>query len=588
VGIGAIVPTAKLDVRGNFNVGIVDKDVKTGFFQVTPQKDAPVNLTSNKGYHFDKDITIESGVLRGNDQLALNTKGANRITILDSNGNVGIGFPDPQANLDIKGTAQVRTSKDPSTDPSTGFFKIEPQDNQPVQFTTNKGYHFDKDITIESGVVNGNNQLALNTKGTNRITILDSNGNVGIGFSDPQVNLDVKETLQIRTTKPSTDPTAGFFKVETKDDQPVQFTTNKGYHFNKDIAIESGNLAISTGFIQLGTDSKIQSIDKGIQISTSASNVQIALDNSLGETQVKFTSTNNTKYTFDGGIQVGTDASHVRVALDGSQVKFMTKDHTEYSFDQSINVNGITINSGVIHSPIQQLFLSGKTFIGDKGSSSPRVPDNGLLVAGNVGVGLPSPSNLGAKLEIESTQPTDNLNSFALNVQTGNSRLFSIRNNGDIFVSRRLLINTRADAITSPPLDKDIDVKLYVEGKVFGRDVTTGNIQVLSSRTLKQNIVELSSQEVDEVLRSLNPVKFTYKTDKDQTLHLGFIAEDVPEVVASSNRQTISPVDIVAALTKVVKDHRQAIVSLSKMVKEQQKAIATLTQKINELENNHR
>jgi hypothetical protein len=41
--------------------------------------------------------------------------------------------------------------------------------------------------------------------------------------------------------------------------------------------------------------------------------------------------------------------------------------------------------------------------------------------------------------------------------------------------------------------------------------------------------------------------------DKDEK-HVGFIAEDVPELVAMKDRKSLSPMDIVAVLTKVVQE----------------------------------
>ena len=56
----------------------------------------------------------------------------------------------------------------------------------------------------------------------------------------------------------------------------------------------------------------------------------------------------------------------------------------------------------------------------------------------------------------------------------------------------------------------------------------------------------------------LDPVTFSYKLDPGQN-HVGFIAEDVPELVATKDRKTINPVDIVGVLTKVLQDKSQTI-----------------------------
>jgi hypothetical protein len=71
-------------------------------------------------------------------------------------------------------------------------------------------------------------------------------------------------------------------------------------------------------------------------------------------------------------------------------------------------------------------------------------------------------------------------------------------------------------------------------------------------------------------------VKFNYKVDKAEK-HVGFIAEDAPELVATPDRKGMSPMDVVAVLTKVVQGQQ-------KFIQAQQKINAELQQKIAELE----
>jgi hypothetical protein len=91
-----------------------------------------------------------------------------------------------------------------------------------------------------------------------------------------------------------------------------------------------------------------------------------------------------------------------------------------------------------------------------------------------------------------------------------------------------------------------------------------------SSREYKKEIKDLTSAEAMDTLKGLNPVKFSYKASSDER-HVGFIAEDVPELVASTDRKGMSSMDVVAVLTKVVQ--------------EQQKTIAELSRKVAKLEN---
>ena len=93
-----------------------------------------------------------------------------------------------------------------------------------------------------------------------------------------------------------------------------------------------------------------------------------------------------------------------------------------------------------------------------------------------------------------------------------------------------------------------------------------------SSREYKENINTLTREEADQVLDGLSPVKFNYKTDKEDK-HVGFIAEDVPELVATKDRKGLSPMDIVAVLTRVVQEQKNTIAELSKKVDAMQQEI---------------
>ena len=57
-----------------------------------------------------------------------------------------------------------------------------------------------------------------------------------------------------------------------------------------------------------------------------------------------------------------------------------------------------------------------------------------------------------------------------------------------------------------------------------------------------------------ETLAALAPVTFKYKIDDEA--HVGFIAEDVPDLVATKDRKGLSSMDIVAVLAKVVQQQQ--------------------------------
>lgn len=91
-----------------------------------------------------------------------------------------------------------------------------------------------------------------------------------------------------------------------------------------------------------------------------------------------------------------------------------------------------------------------------------------------------------------------------------------------------------------------------------------------SSRALKQDIADLSTSEAMCALEDLKPVKYAYKADPDEH-HVGFIAEDVPDVVATKDRKSLSSLDIVAVLTKVVQEQQRTIDDLSRRLESLEK-----------------
>jgi hypothetical protein len=94
-----------------------------------------------------------------------------------------------------------------------------------------------------------------------------------------------------------------------------------------------------------------------------------------------------------------------------------------------------------------------------------------------------------------------------------------------------------------------------------------------SSRAFKQDINSLSAESALDALTTLKPVTFTYKTEPGEQ-YVGFISEEVPDLVASGDRKGISPMDVVAVLTKVVQEQQRRIDDLTKQLealKEQQR-----------------
>lgn len=120
-------------------------------------------------------------------------------------------------------------------------------------------------------------------------------------------------------------------------------------------------------------------------------------------------------------------------------------------------------------------------------------------------------------------------------------------------------------------------VTIAANGNVVGTSFVNS-----SSRELKDKINDLPSEKASAALRQLNPVEFVYKDDETADPRIGFIAEDVPDLIAEPDRKSVPVMDVVALVTRVVKDQQKTIDEQQKAMDKQKKFIDE-QQKVNEL-----
>ena len=94
-----------------------------------------------------------------------------------------------------------------------------------------------------------------------------------------------------------------------------------------------------------------------------------------------------------------------------------------------------------------------------------------------------------------------------------------------------------------------------------GARLDAGNWVNASSRAVKQDIHQLDGDAALDALKALQPVTFAYKANPGET-NVGFIAEDVPDLVATTDRKGLSSMDIAAVLTKVIQEQQRTIEDL--------------------------
>lgn len=100
-----------------------------------------------------------------------------------------------------------------------------------------------------------------------------------------------------------------------------------------------------------------------------------------------------------------------------------------------------------------------------------------------------------------------------------------------------------------------------------------GNWVNLSSRDAKTAIRPVEERRALEAVMDLEPVSFRYKAEPDQP-KLGFIADDVPELVARTDRASVGTMDVAAALTSVVKSQRRLIEELRREIERLEREVS--------------
>jgi hypothetical protein len=295
-----------------------------------------------------------------------------------------------------------------------------------------------------------------------------------------------------------------------------------------------------------------------------------------------------------------------RNAAPGLDLHMTTGDTPAIRFEQSA-ASGFTAQTWDIGANEANFFVRDLTG-GSKLSFRirPGAPTSSIDIAanGNVGVGTASPGT--SRLNVnDSTQlaPRVGLTGqeflAAANTSTdGVGLLLGVNRTGNrqlwIADTASLTQNTTNKVVRIGPDNGDISV-LFTNGTATnmilnagggfvgigisptspihhsnGATLSTGGVWTnASSRALKDNIVDLPTADAKKTLEGLQPVTYTYKVAPNEH-HVGFIAEDVPDLVATTDRKGLSSMDIVAVLTSVVKDQQKTIDELKTRLDEMQ------------------
>ncbi len=139
---------------------------------------------------------------------------------------------------------------------------------------------------------------------------------------------------------------------------------------------------------------------------------------------------------------------------------------------------------------------------------------------------------------------------------------------GYIMHNRASTLTIGAGSIDRVTIDRDGNVGMGVSRPAHplemasGAYVSAGGVWTnRSSRDSKRDVAMLTGDEALAAVMALEPVTFTYRAEQGED-YVGFIAEDVPAMLASADGRSLSTMDVVAALTKVVQEQQRRIEQL--------------------------
>jgi hypothetical protein len=284
----------------------------------------------------------------------------------------------------------------------------------------------------------------------------------------------------------------------------------------------------------------------------------------------------------DGNVGIGTTAPAQALHIASPANQLRLSNILGNKMDLGVNEFGLWLsndNDQLIvqfnHSAPSDRLVVTNTGVGIDTAS----PGGNLHIFGSAGADVfnavgPDPSGSGNALNFGYSGFTFGSGSGFFNVRPGGATAinpalyFATANIDRMLIDNQGFMGVHLDSTLGPgfnPLHP-------IHSQTSGAHLTAGGIWTnASSRELKVRITPLDAEAALAALAQLEPVSFHYKLEPEDP-HLGFLSEDVPELVANPDRKTLSPMDIVAVLTRAFQEQQKTIETLLARVEELERA----------------
>lgn len=376
-------------------------------------------------------------------------------------------------------------------------------------FRTNKNFAWYK-----GGV---HNNTAFNPGAGGTLQMVIKNGSVGIGTSEPKRNLHVDGGGQVSLAQANS----------VTNDSKAGLYWHRGDAYS---IYRTPGAWTSPNFQQLRLD-----WDTGIILTPGTGDNQ-----GHAKSYVEITGGKGLRVT-QGSVSIGTADTDAKLVVNG---------------DIRTNVGLISDNphgtNYVAFSHKNQGTTGGYALLQHKDGNTYLNAPIGKLIQFRINNTTKMKLNTNGTVSIDSLASLNVANSFTASIGCGDFKIGHSARRGS---PGRALVDSTTTLILNYGNDWPSGVRHY------------GSLSQASSRKLKDEIVDLSSEEAIDAMEVLQPVKFKLKKGNRKDLHVGFIAEDVPGLVATGDRSAVNNNHIIALLTRVVKDQQVAISSLKDAVR---------------------